>query len=980
MHGDFSRWTFAAANTYRGVQLQQGRVLLDSDWNEQTRITAHHDEVRTVDVVGRSGGPLADDGGAGPFAILAADGTVPAGVPWNDLVVTPGRYYVEGVLAESGPAHTSGGAAAAGWSLIDQPHLPTIGSGVAASLGLPEPPTSPDGTRYALYLEVKEHHVTADEVPALREPALGGPDTTTRAQTVWQVRWERLTDPLMCSNLHATDWLARTPRSLIAALRDAEADADPCRITTTGGYRRLENQLYRVQIHEPGDDTTAASFLWSRENGSVVFGLLQITSSVLPGVDAVLRTDRSGRDDELSVQQGDIVEVTSTDREARQLPGHLARVGVPDGLELPVTWVAGSPTSLAALGRAPVVRRWEGGPVRAATASTDLEDGITVRFPSGGQAAIGDYWLIPARAVRLAYGLSELRGTIDWPVQGGSPVALPPAGPPRAVTPLAIVHRTGGVWTRESDCRHLFPPLTGLLTLNLVGGDGQEDLPGEWLDEAVRVVVRNGGTPVIGAPVKFTLPSGGHLADATGAGSPPTGSPSPLTVSTGADGVAAVRWRPDPAGTTTQTLQVQRLNDVGTGIDVAVVATARLSLATEVAWAHDKCEHFADVRTVAGALDRLVERPELRLRGGDGQHLPPGDRVLPQPIRVIVDNPCGPLGGVPVGARATGQSRVRAAIEGEARLVDLAGATDVADADTDADGGALFWWQPDVTSGSDTLEIRLPGDDPHAPIVVTAQPGSTGTRRPGVHIERLEFGTGLPFQNDSFVASTTLASGIIVQFDGDVDPGATKGKPVARVELELPWPFGRDGSEWAETPVGTRTITLGAEISSTPRELRWDPTAPTSAWFRDQLWAVLDELSWDAPLLGRFHLEGWAIPTIDPRGLQVNTHATSVLRDGRTRLVLPTDDETTGGTFVQWFRLRREGDDDLHRRIVPDVTGLTLARARAALTSAGITISDTRRESFTGHVRGRVGAIDPPAGTELAEGAGVVIVVSTGLL
>jgi uncharacterized protein DUF6519/PASTA domain-containing protein len=976
MHGDFSRWTFAAVRDYRSVLLQQGRVLLDADWNEQTRLTAHHDEVRTLDVVGRSGGPLPEDGGAGPFAILASDGSVPSGTAWADLVVTPGRYYVDGVLAESWPRSSTG--TPAGWALTDQPFLATIGSGVTADPGLPEPPTSPDGTRYALYLEVSEHQVTADEAPELRESALGGPDTTTRAQTVWQVRWQRLDGAEQCTDLHAADWLARTPRTMVAALRDAEADADPCRITTTGGYRRLENQLYRVQVHDAGDDATPTTFLWSRENGSVVAGLVALTTSALPGVDAVLQQDRVGRDDELSIRQGDLVEVTSTDRALRRLPGYLARAGVPDGIDLPVVWLAGHPTSLAALGRAPIVRRWEGGPVRASATAVDLEDGLTVRFPTGGQAATGDYWLVPARAVRLAYGVSELRGTIDWPVDGSTPRAMPPAGPPRHVAPLAILRRTGGRWTRESDCRLLFPPLTGLVSLDLVGGDGQEDLPGEWLDAAVRVVVRNGGSPVSGVPVRFTLPSGGLLADAVGAATPPVGAAGPLTLTTGTDGVAAARWQLDPGGPTTQTLQVRRLDDHGAGVDVEVVATARLSVATEVAWSHADCPGLEEVTTVAGALDRLVERPELRLVGGDGQHLVVGRHVLPQPIRLLVDNACGPMAGVPVNARATSGALVAPATSGDAAPADLTGTgADVADSTTTPDGGALFWWQPDVSTGSDTLELRLPGDDPHAPIVVTAQ-AAPRRRTPGVHLEKVEFGTGAEFVNDATVDPETLASGIVVSLDGALAPDAVAGSPAIRVELELPWPLGDDGAVWSERPIGTRTVTLDGAAEASGTRVHWVPSAPSSAWFRDRLWAVLDANGWKAPLLGRFLLDGWALPAIEPKGLAVNTHADAVLRGGHAVLRLPTDDDVTGGTFVQWFRLQRKLVLRPGRVLVPDLTGMTLTQARRALKAAGIVVQDTRIEAVAGIAKGRVAAAEPPAGTEVDAGSGVLLTVARG--
>jgi hypothetical protein len=35
MKGDFSRFTFRPSKGYTSVRMQQGRVSLDSDWNEQ---------------------------------------------------------------------------------------------------------------------------------------------------------------------------------------------------------------------------------------------------------------------------------------------------------------------------------------------------------------------------------------------------------------------------------------------------------------------------------------------------------------------------------------------------------------------------------------------------------------------------------------------------------------------------------------------------------------------------------------------------------------------------------------------------------------------------------------------------------------------------------------------------------------------------------------------------------------------------------
>ena len=41
MHGDFSRLTFDPGRGFRSVLMQQGRVLLDSDWNEQVDIDCY---------------------------------------------------------------------------------------------------------------------------------------------------------------------------------------------------------------------------------------------------------------------------------------------------------------------------------------------------------------------------------------------------------------------------------------------------------------------------------------------------------------------------------------------------------------------------------------------------------------------------------------------------------------------------------------------------------------------------------------------------------------------------------------------------------------------------------------------------------------------------------------------------------------------------------------------------------------------------
>lgn len=60
--GDFSRILFDSSKHYSAVRMQQGRVLLDSDWNAAVDIADHRTVTENVDVVGASGAPVANAG------------------------------------------------------------------------------------------------------------------------------------------------------------------------------------------------------------------------------------------------------------------------------------------------------------------------------------------------------------------------------------------------------------------------------------------------------------------------------------------------------------------------------------------------------------------------------------------------------------------------------------------------------------------------------------------------------------------------------------------------------------------------------------------------------------------------------------------------------------------------------------------------------------------------------------------------------
>ena len=90
MKGDFSRRTFDKEKHYSSVLMQQGRVQVDSDWNEQQAIHQYRHEAQTGDAIGRCGAPKPEHGGG--FEIT------PHG---SNIKISRGRIYVDGILCEN---------------------------------------------------------------------------------------------------------------------------------------------------------------------------------------------------------------------------------------------------------------------------------------------------------------------------------------------------------------------------------------------------------------------------------------------------------------------------------------------------------------------------------------------------------------------------------------------------------------------------------------------------------------------------------------------------------------------------------------------------------------------------------------------------------------------------------------------------------------------------------------------------------------
>lgn len=418
MTSDISRSTHRPSNHYSSVRMQQGRVLLDADWNEQADLVTHEQRVVGTDVVGRTGAPRSGDPAVQNFAVSLD----PSGA---DLVVAPGRLYVDGILCEND--------APAGVHYTAQPDLP--------GAALP----GADGS-YAVYLDVWERHLAAVDqhglaFPPIVESALLGPDTATRTKVVWQVRLA----PIPGADCAAFE----APPAPTGRLRASEVlvagPVSDCSVPAGGGYRRLENQLYRVEVHD--NPPTGPVVKWSRDNGSVVARVTSLDAGALTIV-----VDQAGRDDVLGFASAAWVELTDEERILAGTPGSLLPVASVAG----TTVVVGNPDGLGlSTGTNPTLRRWDGVLTLAPTTPTELEDGVRIEIDDG-TFGLGDHWLVPARTASA---------TVEWPRERTDPDQ--PAFEPRHGTThhycvLAVTDWAGGVFTSLSDCRKVFPPLTAI--------------------------------------------------------------------------------------------------------------------------------------------------------------------------------------------------------------------------------------------------------------------------------------------------------------------------------------------------------------------------------------------------------------------------------------------------------------------------------------------------------------------------------------
>src|ERR1035437_3382746 len=96
MSFDRSRFIFDPRKDYFGVVMQQGRVQLDSDWNEWQAELARRIHAATLDILGTAGVPSTT-----PSAFQISTFIDNSQTPPLRVGIGAGRMYVHGILVEN---------------------------------------------------------------------------------------------------------------------------------------------------------------------------------------------------------------------------------------------------------------------------------------------------------------------------------------------------------------------------------------------------------------------------------------------------------------------------------------------------------------------------------------------------------------------------------------------------------------------------------------------------------------------------------------------------------------------------------------------------------------------------------------------------------------------------------------------------------------------------------------------------------------
>ncbi|HLL70150.1 MAG TPA: DUF6519 domain-containing protein [Pyrinomonadaceae bacterium] len=444
MRGDFSRWRRERQQNFNGVLHQQGRVLLDGDWNAQTNVTNNWQDIAGRDIIGAGVAAVPADEPDGFRVDAAAIVNVPGGEQVQ-LTVAPGRAWVDGLLVY----------------LHGTPPVTRIATYLEPPVQDPaaEEGTINAGTRDAVVLEVWREEINGFQLPdILLEAALGGPDTTERVHTAAAFRLMRLAEGQTCESIidELKDDFEDKGR-LTASLVAPVIIAGDCPVAEGGGYTGFEHNLYRIEIAQT--DNAAPMFKWSQFGGGLVGrGLFDAATKRLKITANAQAIANSGLQEFYleALEYDPALAATPGLGHWRVTYGAEVTLGGDGQIVLPAAGLIGSiPSATGSV----FFRLWNGieeiADFTDAAPANALQDGILLQFdtPATGNYVAGDYWTFDVRAGDLPN--DEI--LID---------DAPPEGIEYHRAPLAVLNwqaSSGQLAPQQiEDCRHIFRPLTRL--------------------------------------------------------------------------------------------------------------------------------------------------------------------------------------------------------------------------------------------------------------------------------------------------------------------------------------------------------------------------------------------------------------------------------------------------------------------------------------------------------------------------------------
>jgi Family of unknown function (DUF6519) len=440
---DIARDSFnPVTRSWRAVLPQQGKVTLEADINEQTAIAAETLRAETVDIVGPIGTP--DNG----YQVTAAGA---------DVKISNGTIYVGGLrLTLAKDVLTAGQP---GW--LDMPAWP-------AAAG-----------NQTIALQVIAQSATAMEDQALREVALGGPDTAGRLAFLQHF----LRIPTTASNCADaatalttnlsqqgltynanTCALSYNARLKVSVIEPATASG-PCEPQATGGYLGADNQMIRVALVSFDTSTNTGELVWSYNNASFLYRATLVSGSIVTLLSDPLDPDHTP-------QAGQAVELLyCTEDLGDGDPAHTASGG---------NFVAAGSGQVMVLGSNPYSASNRQLTLPISPTSDNPRPffirlwGQQVSFTAGQPVKLGDIGLEVTITDPQLPTMAQLQTRPWWnfAVRPSTPQELyperylhrpqPPEGPAEYLAPLGVVGWSDGAFSLIEDCSVPFLPLTKL--------------------------------------------------------------------------------------------------------------------------------------------------------------------------------------------------------------------------------------------------------------------------------------------------------------------------------------------------------------------------------------------------------------------------------------------------------------------------------------------------------------------------------------